>query len=143
MALTLPRVPLRGYIAITILAALSMSSVIAAPAAQAAATDMPAMDRCEHVATIQSLRVCVLTMTGDEVIDNQGITRSLLAKIDAAQAAVDRGQPEVAESTLAAFIHDVQAQAGKHIAQPHADHLVMHAQLVLQALEASPDTATG
>ncbi len=34
-----------------------------------------------------------------------------------------------------AFIHEVQAQVGKHIEQEHAEHLVMHAQVVIQALK--------
>ncbi len=34
-----------------------------------------------------------------------------------------------------AFIHEVQAQAGKHIEQEHAEHPVMYAKVVIQALK--------
>ncbi len=59
----------------------------------------------------------------------------MLAKLHAAQAAEDRGQTATAVNLLGAFINEVQAQAGKYIAQPHAQHMIMHAQMVIQALE--------
>jgi hypothetical protein len=93
-----------------------------------------AMDGCVHEPTIQSLRECVQHAANHGFIDNQGIVRSLLAKLDAAQAAVDRGQPAVAVNQLEAFIRELRAQAGKHIAQEHAEHLQMHAQDVIRAL---------
>ena len=58
-----------------------------------------------------------------------------LAKLDTAEAAQGRGQTEVAVNLLEAFIQAVNAQAGKHILQPHADHLVMHAYAVIQSLD--------
>ena len=92
-------------------------------------------DDCVHAPTISSLRTCVQHAADQGFIDNQGITNSLLAKLDAAQAAQDRGQTGAVINLLNAFIHEVQAQAGKHIEQPHAQDLVMHAQLVIQALK--------
>ncbi len=92
-------------------------------------------DDCVHAPTISSLRTCVLHAAGEGFIDNQGVTKGLLAKLDAAQAALDRGQTGAAINLLNAFIHEVQAQAGKHIQQEHAQDLVMHAQLVIQALQ--------
>jgi predicted negative regulator of RcsB-dependent stress response len=92
-------------------------------------------DECVHQPTIASLEACVQHAADQGFIDNQGIANSLLAKLDAAQAAFDRGQTEVAIKNLEAFIHEVQAQAGKHIDQMHAEHLVMHAQMVIQALK--------
>jgi hypothetical protein len=92
-------------------------------------------DECVHAPTISSLRTCVQLAADEGFIDNQGVTNSLLAKLDAAQAALDRGQTGVAINLLIAFIHEVQAQAGKHIVQEHASHLVEHAQLVIQALK--------
>jgi hypothetical protein len=92
------------------------------------------MDDYLHEATIQSLRACVHHAAEHGHIDNQGITRSLIAKLDAAQTAVDRGQPEVAVNRLEAFVREVRAQSGKHILQEHAEHLLMHAQAVIQAL---------
>src|SRR5215207_6253580 len=102
------------------------------------AAPMPAraqeMDHCPHEATIQSLRTCVQHAAEHEHIDNSGVARSLIAKLDAAQAAQDRGQPEVALNLLEAFVREVRAQSGKHIVQEHAEHLLMHAQSVIQAL---------
>jgi uncharacterized membrane protein len=90
---------------------------------------------CPHdTATVKSLRDCVTHAAAEGHIDTAGITKSLLAKLDAAQAAVDRDQRSVAINHLEAFIHEVQAQAGKHIDAEHAGHLVEHANRVLQAL---------
>ena len=91
-------------------------------------------DTCVHAPTIQSLADCVQHAADQGFIDNAGVTTSLLSKLDAAQAALDRGQPPVAVHTLQAFIAAVNAQAGKHVAAMHAGHLVDHAQLVIQAL---------
>jgi predicted negative regulator of RcsB-dependent stress response len=92
-------------------------------------------DDCVHAPTIDSLKICVEHAASQGFIDNQGITNSLLAKLDAAQAAFDRGQNSVAINKLQAFINEVRAQAGKHIKQPHAGHLIEHAQMVIQALK--------
>ena len=91
-------------------------------------------DDCVHAPTISSLRTCVQHAADQGFIDNQGVTNSLLAKLDAAQTAQDRGQTGAAIKLLNSFIHVVQAQADKHIEQEHAQHLVMHAQLVIQAI---------
>jgi FIMAH domain-containing protein len=93
------------------------------------------MDQCSHDATIQSLRTCVQHAAAEGHIDNQGVTRSLLAKLDAAEAAQGRGQPEVALNLLEAFVREVRAQSGKHILQEHAEHLLMHAQMVIRSLD--------
>lgn len=88
----------------------------------------------DHEATTSSLRACVVHATGMGHIDNPGVVNSLLAKLDAAQAASDRGQPRVAVAQLQAFIHEVEAQAGKHIDEHHAHHMVTHANAVIGAL---------
>ena len=94
-----------------------------------------ASDECVHQPTISSLTACVQHAAAEGFIDNQGVTNSLLAKLDAAQAAQDRGQAGTAINLLDAFIYEVQAQAGKHIEATHAEHMVMHAQMVIQALK--------
>jgi hypothetical protein len=94
------------------------------------------MDNCAHEATIQSLRACVHHAAEQGHIDSQGVTRSLLAKLSAAQTALDRGQTAVAIDILEAFVHDVHAQSGKHILQEHAEHLLLHVQVVIRALGA-------
>ena len=94
-----------------------------------------ATDECAPAPTIASLEACVEHAADQGFINNQGVTNCLLAKLDAAQAALDRGQTPVAIHKLNAFIHEVQAQAGKHIDSMHAQHMVMHAQSVIQALK--------
>jgi hypothetical protein len=92
-------------------------------------------DDCALTPTIASLATCVEHATSQGIITSQGVANSLLAKLDAAQTALDRGQTSAAINNLQAFIHEVQAQAGKHIDAMHAQHMVMHAQLVIQALK--------
>lgn len=92
-------------------------------------------DACpQHDATVQALRECVMHAAAEGHITNAGVTQSLLAKLDAAQAALDRGQSNVALNQLRAFIREVQAQSGKYILAEHAAHLVEHAQQVIQVL---------
>jgi hypothetical protein len=89
---------------------------------------------CMHESTVQSLRDCVVHAAAAGHIDSPGVTKSLLATIDAAQAALDRGQTNVAVNDLQAFIQIVEAQAGKHIVAEHAQHLIEHANMVITAL---------
>ncbi len=89
---------------------------------------------CAHEPTVHSLRECVVHAAHAGHIDNAGVANSLLAKLDAAQRALDRGQTAVAVNNVQAFIQAVEAQAGKHIVAEHAEHLIMHAQEVLTAL---------
>lgn len=94
-----------------------------------------ASGECEHhAATIESLRHCVEHASMMGHIDNEGVANSLLAKLSAAQAAVNRGEPDVAANILAAFVSEVQAQSGQHIATEHAGHMAMHAEQVIDAL---------
>ena len=92
-------------------------------------------DECPLTPTIASLTACVEHAAAEGLINNQGVANSLLAKLDAAQAAQDSGQMKTAINLLGAFIHEVQAQSGKHIDQTHAQHMVAHAQVVIQALK--------
>lgn len=88
--------------------------------------------------TVASLYDCVQHAYAQGHINDAGVAQSLLAKLSAAQAAVNQGQPAVAVNILQAFIYEVQAQAGVHILADHAQHLVDHAQMVIQALSAQP-----
>jgi hypothetical protein len=92
------------------------------------------MEMCQHGPGIPGLHMCVQHAVAEGYIDNAGIAQSLFAKLDAAQAAVERGQSGVAANILGAFINEVQAQAGQHIEAEHAAHMVMHAQMVIQDL---------
>jgi hypothetical protein len=91
---------------------------------------------CPHPmdATVQALKDCVQHAADMGMIDNSGVAGSLLSKLDAAQAAVDHNAPATAVNILRAFTLEVQAQAGKHIDASHAEHMVMHAQMVIDAL---------
>ncbi len=90
---------------------------------------------CSHdMTTIESLHHCVMHARDMGHITNQGVANALISKLDAAQAALDRGQPAVAANILQAFIHQVEAQSGKHIVPEHAAHLIEHAQAVVAAL---------
>ena len=124
----------RRLLVVTLVAitALAGFSLIATGTARAQTTD-----DCVLTPTIASLATCVENAASQGIITSQGVAHSLLAKLDAAQAAVDRGQTSVAINNLEAFINEVQAQAGKHIDAMHAQHMVMHAQLVIQALKNS------
>jgi hypothetical protein len=56
------------------------------------------------------------TACGDLLwVDDQGICRSLQAKVDAARAALGRTQPNPAKNQLVAFRAELNAQRGKHV----------------------------
>ena len=88
---------------------------------------------CE-MTTIASLQHCVTHAQAMGHIDNTGVANSLLKKLDAAQAAENRGQSAVAVNQLEAFIKAVEAQLGKHIDAEHGTHMIHHAQMVIAAL---------
>lgn len=92
------------------------------------------MGHCSHEPTVAALRTCVEHAIHHGHIDSAGVGRSLLAKLDGAQAALERGQPAVAINKLEAFIHELDAQAGAHIEAEHAAHLRAHARDVIAAL---------
>jgi hypothetical protein len=97
--------------------------------ARAAAEEM-----CPMTPTVAALQACVAHAASEGLITEAGVATSLLAKTNAAQAAVDRGQPAVAANILTAFVQEVSAQAGQHIDAAHAAHMIMHAQMVIAAL---------
>ena len=57
-------------------------------------------------------------------IGNTGVFNSLLTKLEAAQAALGRGNTKAAANKLGAFIEEVMAQSGKHVATEAAEALV-------------------
>ena len=124
----------RAGIVFVVLASMGLLALLGlrAPAALAQASDS-----CPLEATIASLQACVQHAADAGLIDNQGVTQSLLAKLDAAQAAQDRGQSDVAVQVLQAFVREVSAQSSQHIDAMHAAHMIAHTQIVIQALEAS------
>jgi hypothetical protein len=89
---------------------------------------------CDLTPTIEALHHCVTHAATAGHIDNPGVANSLLKKLDAAQAALNRGRSAVAVNNLQAFVHAVAAQTGKHIAADHAAHMIRHAEAVIDAL---------
>ena len=114
-------------------------SVVVLLALLTAALAVPVFASEEHMCThdmntIESLHHCVNHALEMGHITNAGVANALLAKLDGAQAALDRGQPAVAVNKLNSFINQLQAQSGNHIDPVHAEHLIMHAQMVIAAL---------
>ncbi len=92
---------------------------------------------CAHDGTtIESLHHCVEHAAEMGHITKPGVANALMAKLDSAQAAYDRGNTNAASNILNAFINQVNAQTGKSIDAEHAAHLVDHAWNVLNALDA-------
>ena len=83
--------------------------------------------------TITSLSDCVEHALTMGHIDRAGVANSLLAKLDTAQAAQDR-KVAVSIHLLEGFINEASAQAGIHIEEMHAAHMIMHAEMVIAAL---------
>jgi 2',3'-cyclic-nucleotide 2'-phosphodiesterase (5'-nucleotidase family) len=82
-------------------------------------------------ATVQSLKASVNRFYKEGKIDNRGIYVSLLANLDVAQIALDKGKTKVAIGALEAFILQVKAQSGKHIKASAANLLITDAKWVI------------
>jgi hypothetical protein len=104
-------------------------------ASETAHAQTTGMDGCIHQPTIVTLEACVNHASDQGFINSRWVTWSLLVKLDSAENALRHGRTSSAINTLNAFISEVRAQSGKHIVPMHAMHLVMHAQLVIHALE--------
>lgn len=111
-----------------ILAVLAVSPALAQP--------HPGSDMCPHDPTIGSVPACIVQMEEMDVIDSAGVANSLQAKLAAAQSTQDRGQSDVAVRILTALMHQLEAQSGKHIAEPHASHLIQHVEMVISQFAA-------
>jgi hypothetical protein len=92
-------------------------------------------DDCGQAPTIDSLETCVQHAADHGFITSKRVVRSLLVKLDAAGEALEDSHTSQAIHLLRAFIHEVKAQSGKHIDPMHAEHMVMHAQKVIDALK--------
>jgi hypothetical protein len=123
-----------GRMLMVTLALTALLIVVTPVASRAAAQES---DTCPTEATIASLQTCVLHAAQMGCIDNAGVTQSLLAELDAAASAADRGQPLVAVQAIQAFMNEVTVQAGVHIDAEHAEHMLAHARAVIQALGGS------
>jgi len=121
-----------GAVVFLALLALIGFNISASATAHAQTTGMAG---CVHQPTIVTLEACVREMSALGIISNHGVTLSLLAKLDSAENALKYGRTASAINKLNAFISEVTVQSGTTIVPMHAMHLVMHAQLVIHALE--------
>ncbi|MGE5138766.1 MAG: FIMAH domain-containing protein, partial [Rudaea sp.] len=83
------------------------------------------------IATTQSLKATVNRLFAEGKIDDASVRDSLLDKLNAAQAALDRGDIKTATNQLNAFINQVKAQSGKHITRDAAALLIADANYVI------------
>jgi len=84
--------------------------------------------------TIDELKTKVEELGSEGEIDNQGIVKSLLAKLNVAQKLVDKGKVDKAEMILEGFIIQVQKLSGIHIPVEAADILIQSAEYIISKL---------
>lgn len=111
----------------------SLLLLLALAAAMASRAQAQTQHDC-HDSTIEALYHCVEHAIQDGHITSVGVATSLISKLDAAQRAELRGRRAVAARIVGAFIYEVQAQAGIHVDEGHAEHMVAHAQEVIARL---------
>ncbi|MDA1371544.1 MAG: hypothetical protein O2971_12395 [Proteobacteria bacterium] len=85
----------------------------------------------EPISTIAEL----IALVQSEDLDN-GLENALLAKLQAAQAALDRGNSNTAVNNLQAFINQVEAQRDKKLSSSQADALIEIALNIIAAIVA-------
>jgi len=86
------------------------------------------------VGTIDSLIDLVEEFYDLGYIDDADIKESLLNKLYAAKAKIERSQVKTAQNILGAFIHHCEAQYGKHITSAAAETLISEAEHVINNL---------
>lgn len=78
----------------------------------------------EVVATAASLRETIRALFEQGEIDQEGIERSLLAKVSLAESADRTGDRDAVLRALRALANEVRAQSGKHVTERAADLLL-------------------
>ena len=68
-------------------------------------------------------------------LEDFGLGESLMAKVSAARAALERGNPAAARGALRAFVQELTAQRGSHVPTATADLLIAAANSVLSSLK--------
>ena len=86
--------------------------------------------------TLAQVRAHVVAYRASLDVKNDGQLTSLLAKLDAAQASLYRGNANSFRAQLGAFINEVRAQAGKGITAGPAATLIAEAQALLNGCSA-------
>jgi len=85
-----------------------------------------------RIVTIADIRADLLAAAQQRAIDNQGVFNSLISKLDAAAAALSRGDRQAFNGIIGAFVNEVTAQSGQHIRPDTANLLISDAQMVLK-----------
>ena len=81
--------------------------------------------------TPASLRADLQAAIASGAVDNAGVAKTLLADLDAAAAARNRGQCKTASNIYQQFINDLKAQSGKHVSAATATQLAGEAQFLI------------
>ena len=81
--------------------------------------------------TPESIISDVKSAVASGAIDNAGVGMALVAELNAAKAARTRGDCAAAANIYGAFVNDVSAQSGRHIATATADQLVSEAKFLI------------
>jgi hypothetical protein len=85
--------------------------------------------------TITELKTKIQEFGLEDEIDNRGIVKSLIVKLNTAQKSVDKGKTDKAERILEkAFIQQVQNLSGIHITPEAADILIESAEYIISHL---------
>jgi probable HAF family extracellular repeat protein len=81
--------------------------------------------------TTTGMRQAISQLLASGAIKNAGIANSLIAKLNAIEAARATGDCATAASIAQAFIHELQAQSGKGVAAAAASTLIADAQFLI------------
>ncbi len=84
--------------------------------------------------TIEDLKTKIEEFGLEGEIDNQGIVRSLSAKLNVAQRLVGKGNVDEAKRVLEDFVKQVQELSGIHVTVEAADILIQSAEYILSHL---------
>jgi hypothetical protein len=78
--------------------------------------------------------VQIITTLPDDALSHE-LVNSLVSKVEGAIASQDRQRDEAAVNALNAFIHEIQAQAGKKISPEAAALLIQYAENLIELIE--------
>lgn len=95
----------------------------------------PASTAIMRLSSPASLKQDIQVSRKLQLIDNDGIMKSLLAKADAIDAAISRGNKTAAKNQLDAFLGEVAAQKGKHLTDEAAKILTEDAEYLITTLK--------
>lgn len=93
-----------------------------------------AVQKAEKIVTISDAKNDVNTAYDLGLITNVGIEQSLIAKLNAAEKAINKGKKQTAENQLNAFINEVNAQKDKHIKDEAIKILIEDAEYLINHL---------